>query len=193
MLVVITGLDGSGTSSIAEKLHEMDSGSFLLKTPSEVYSDRKIIDHDVREISKVAHMLYYLSADVYISDYIRKNCDYQNHNVYLVRYLIDTVVSNRVAKIPLELNYHIFGNQLLIPDLTLFVGLEENQRQFRITNRGKSELDFVLDNDQKRNLFLNEFHQLLDPEATIYIKNDDLLENVAVDTYQKIKCFQNRK
>ena len=41
MLIVITGLDGSGTSTIAEKLHKMDEGSYLLHMPSEVYRDRR--------------------------------------------------------------------------------------------------------------------------------------------------------
>ncbi len=54
MLIVITGLDGSGTSTIAEKLHKMDEGSYLLHMPSEVYRDRSSIDRGVRDISPKA-------------------------------------------------------------------------------------------------------------------------------------------
>lgn len=110
MLIVVTGLDGSGTSSIAQGLHELDKNSYLFKTPSREFSDRDKIDEVVRKDSSVAHMLYYLSSTVYMSDYIKNNCDYVNDNVYVVRYLIDTVVSNRVAGIPIDLDYNIYGN-----------------------------------------------------------------------------------
>lgn len=38
MFIVITGLDGSGTSTIARSLHNLDIGSYLLKTPSVEFS-----------------------------------------------------------------------------------------------------------------------------------------------------------
>ena len=40
MFIVITGLDGSGTSTIATKLHNLDKGSILLHTPSTEYECR---------------------------------------------------------------------------------------------------------------------------------------------------------
>ena len=87
MLIVITGLDGSGTSSIARKLHEMDKGSYLLRTPSPSYKDRAKMDKLLHDSSPVAHMMYYLSSDIYASDVIKNNIDYKNHNVYLVRFI----------------------------------------------------------------------------------------------------------
>lgn len=155
MLIVITGLDGSGTSTIAEKLHKMDEGSYLLHTPSEVYRDRSSIDRGVRDISPKAHYLYYLSSVVYMSDYIKRNIDYQNHNVYCVRYLIDTIVSHRVSGLDVDLDYKQYD--ILEPEITIFVKLDENIRQERITDRGKSELDKVLDDKHIRDRFLQEF------------------------------------
>lgn len=191
MFIVITGLDGSGTSSIAEGLHNLDENSYLFKTPSIEFRDRDSIDRLVREVSPTAHMLYYLSSTVYMSDYIKKNCDYINNNIYVVRYLIDTVVSNRVAGIPLELNYNLYGNQLLVPDLTLFVQLNEQERQFRITNRGKSDLDKVLDDDLKRAMFLKEFNAHLDKASTIYVDNNTIdLNQTVAKTYRKILEFK---
>ena len=192
MLIVVTGLDGSGTSSVAERLSIKDEGSYLFKTPSLEFSDRDKIDTIIRKESSVAHMLYYLSSTVYMSDYIKNNCDYINNNVYVVRYLIDTVVSNRVAGIPIDLDYNIYGNKLIIPDLTLFVGLDEQVRQYRISNRGKSVLDKVLDDDSTRGKFLREFDRLLIPESTIYVDNNASIDNVVEDTYQKIKTFGKR-
>lgn len=188
MFIQITGLDGSGTSTIGSGLLKKDDGATLLKTPSPEYSDRKNIDTLVRNDSKVANMLYYLSSVVYISDYIKKHCNYSEKNVYVIRYLIDTVVSNRVAGIPIDLNYSIYGNKLLVPDLTLFVYTDENIRQSRISHRGKSELDKVLDDNEKRKKFLEEFKNILDPEKTIYVNNtsnnrDETIEKV----YTKIK------
>ena len=144
MFIQVTGLDGSGTSSIAERLKNKSDNAVVLKTPSNEYEGRKIIDTVVRQDSKVANMLYYLSSTVYMSDYIKNHYDLKETDVYVVRYLIDTVVSNRVAGIPIDLNYNIYGNNLLVPDLTLFIYTDEEIRQNRITNRGKSELDKVL-------------------------------------------------
>lgn len=191
MLIVITGLDGSGTSTVGKELHKIDDGSYLLKMPSKEYTGREIIDTEVRHESCVANMLYYLSSDVYMSDYIRNNLDYKNKNVYLVRYLIDTVVSNRVAGIDMKMDYTIYGNELLVPDLTLFVYADEQTRQSRITSRGKTELDAVLDDDEKRQMFLTEFKQCL-PENTIYVNNSssDLKETIN-KIYQNIKNIQN--
>lgn len=194
MFIVITGLDGSGTSSIAEGLHNLDENSYLFKTPSSEFRDRDNIDKFVRGVSPTAHMLYYLASTIYMSDYIKKNCDYINDNVYVVRYLIDTVVSNRVAGIPLELNYNLYGNQLLVPDLTLFVQLNEQERQLRITNRGKSDLDKVLDNDLKRTMFLNEFNAHLDPNSTIYVDNNPAdLDKTIAKTYKKVLEFKHKR
>lgn len=106
--------------------------------------------------------------------------------------MIDTVISNRVAGIPIDSNYNIYGNQLIIPDLTLFVGIDEKVRQYRTTNRGKSELDKVLDDSDIRNKFLIEFENLLVPESIIYVNNDEDLETTISSTYQKIKEFKEK-
>lgn len=190
MLIVVTGLDGSGTSTIAKKISEIDKGSILLKTPSCEYSDRNIIDSFVRKESTVAHFLYYLSSTVYMSDYIKNNLDYKNNNVYCVRYLIDTIVSNRVAGIDVDLNYNIYGNELLKPDLTLFVSTDEKIRQERITNRGKGVLDKVLDDVDKRQSFIREFKKFLPPETLYLNNNDNDIDNLVNESYFLIKDFE---
>ena len=86
MFIVITGLDGSGTSTIATKLHNLDKGSILLHTPSTEYKSREVIDTSVYETSTMAHYLYYLSSVAYISDYIKKNIDISKkmYTVYVI-------------------------------------------------------------------------------------------------------------
>jgi len=186
MFIVITGLDGSGTSTVAEKLHEMDKNSILVRTPSIEYSNRDGIDSFVRETSQLAHYFYYLSSVVYMSDYIKQNVDYQKNNVYCVRYLIDTVVSHQVAGLDVKLDYESYG--ILKPDKTIFIGLNENVRQERIEKRGKSILDKVLDDDKKRKSFLETFKKLLSENDTIYFDNSlcDVDSNVH-QLYERIK------
>lgn len=183
MFIVITGLDGSGTSSVAEKLHEMDSGSELLKTPSKEFV-RELIDTDVYPISSMAHYLFYLSSTVYMSDYIKKTFNYSSKNIYCVRYLIDTVVSHRVAGLQVDLDYGKYS--ILKPDMTIFVHLDEKIRQDRITKRGKSDLDKVLDDDRKREKFLTEYKKLLD-NFHIFDNGGDLEKNCRIffDSYIK--------
>lgn len=171
MFIVITGLDGSGTSTVASELNKIDKGSVLLKTPSAEFSKRDRIDTEVRETSQMAHYLFYLSSVMYMSDKIKKSYDYKNKNVYCVRYLIDTIVSHQVAGLDVDLDYSNYG--ILKPDLTIFVSLDENVRQQRISERGKSILDSLLDDSKTRNSFLERFNNLLDKDKTIFFDNTD--------------------
>ena len=157
-LIVITGLDGSGTSSLAEELCKRDPNGMLFKTPGGVFGEaRELFDRDVRTTSPSAHFLYYLASVVYASDQIRSHL--KTHNVYCVRYLIDTVISHRVAGLDVELSYEGLGYSIHKPDTTIFVNIDESVRQNRITVRGKSGLDKVLDDEDTRNRFLTEFNR----------------------------------
>ena len=68
---------------------------------------------------------------------LEKKINIENENVYVIRYLIDTVVSNRVAGVPIELDYNIYGNNILTTELNLFVSVDEEKKQKIITARGK--------------------------------------------------------
>lgn len=172
MFIVITGLDGSGTSSVAELLHSMDKNSIITRTPSFEYSNREQVDNSVREVSQMAHYLYYLSSVVYESDKIKREGNYKENNVYCVRYLIDTVVSHSVAGLDVKLDYETYD--ILKPDLTIFVKLNEEIRQKRITERGKSILDKVLDDSKKREQFNKKFDYFLSLEnGPIIVFNND--------------------
>lgn len=190
MFIVITGLDGTGTSSIAEELHKRDNNSILVRTPSYEYNDRQTIDENVRELSPMAHCLYYLSSVVFMSDKIQKMYDYKNNNVYCVRYLIDTVVSNSAAGIDIPFNYNVLGKNILKPDLTIFVYCDEDVRQSRIGKRGKDSLDTVLDNVEKRQSFMSKFDTLLDSNNTIFVNNNEDLEIVVDRCYNQIMNFK---
>lgn len=185
MFIVITGLDGSGTTTVAKELNKIDKGSILLKTPSIEFSRRDRIDTEVRETSQLAHYLFYLSSVIYMSDKIKKSYDYKNKNVYCVRYLIDTIVSHQVAGLDVDLDYSSYG--ILRPDLTIFVSLNESVREQRISERGKSTLDRLLDDSKTRNSFLERFNELLDKEKTIFFDNTDKnIESNILKLYDEI-------
>lgn len=172
-LIVITGLDGSGTSSLAEQLCKRDPLGMLFKTPDGPFGEtRKLFDGEVTERSQSAHFLFYLASVAYASDRIKEHL--KTHNVYCVRYLIDTVVSHRVAGMNVDLAYEGMGYEIHKPDATFFINIDESVRQDRITARGKSDLDKVLDSPETRSRFLAEFQRFSDQFHVIDNSTNDL-------------------
>ena len=173
--IVITGLDGSGTTSLGKKLANEDPIGYYLQTPHQIYSEVKYLFTDnIREQFPVAHLYFYLSAVKAASYEIKEKL--KTNNVYCVRYLIDTVVSHRVAGIDIDLNYDLGYYQITKPDLTIFIDINEDVRQERISLRGKSKLDKVLDDEITREKFLKEFAKLSD--HYIKINNGSSLEEL---------------
>jgi len=158
-LIVITGLDGTGTSSLAEALCARDPGSRVFKTPGAPFENfRAAVDEQVRALSQPAHYLFYLSSVVFASTQIEKLLEHGN--VYCVRYLIDTVVSHRAAGLDVGLDYDTQLYSVRKPDLTFMMQTAEEARQERISARGKGFLDKLLDDDALRNAFRREFEHL---------------------------------
>lgn len=169
-LIVLTGLDGSGTSSVAEELHRLDLTSSLFNSIGHPYTiGRSEIDKAVRDESPAAHYLFYLSAVVYSSHLITKKLG--RGNVYCVRYLIDTVVSHRVAGLDVELVYETDSYKIRRPDSIIFLDIDESLRQERITKRGKGYLDQKLDDEKFKSRFLDEFQRLSDCFVTVKVLN----------------------
>lgn len=165
-LIVITGLDGSGTSSMAELLSARDPGSRVVRTPDSPFDAcREVIDLQVRDKSQAAHYLFYLSSVVFASTQIEELL--KTGNVYCVRYLIDTVVSHRAAGLNVDLTYEGDFYSIKKPDLTIMIGIDEQVRQERISARGKGFLDKLLDDDERRARFHQEFERLAQHYVTI--------------------------
>ena len=180
-LIVITGLDGSGTTTIAKKLAELDKNSFFIQSPDTFYSScRNYIDTKVKEISEIAHYYFYLSNNIFISEKIKMlKEDFPDHNIYCTRYLIDTVVSHSVQGLNIDLVYKNELYDILKPDFTFFLKLDEIYRQKRLNNREeKSTLDRVLDNESIRNKFLERFSLY---EELIYIDASKSIEDICKD------------
>lgn len=174
-LIVLTGLDGSGTTSVAERLHELDKGSKIFSGIESPFNDhRDSIDHETRTRSCIAHYFYYLAANIYSSSMIENALEFGN--VYCVRYLIDTVVSHRVAGLNVDLTYDNGFYQIHKPDLIVFLSVEEWKRQERLKKRGKSYLDNTLDDDDFRKRFLEEFEKLSDHYVSVDTTNKSILQ-----------------
>ena len=136
----------------------------------------------------MAHYLYYLSSVVYESDKIKREGNYKENNVYCVRYLIDTVVSHSVAGLDVKLDYETYD--ILKPDLTIFVKLNEEIRQKRITERGKSILDKVLDDSKKREQFNKKFDYFLSLEngpIIVFNNNSTDIQKSVKELFETIK------
>lgn len=158
-LIVVTGLDGSGTTSLCKALADADSEGVFFRTPSGVFDvHRSSFTEALHGKDPAAHYLYYMAAMVSASNRIRHLL--KNHNVYCNRYLIDTVVSHRVAGLDVDLDYDLGFATIIQPDLTLFIEISEETRQRRIIGRGKSALDKTLDDDEFRDRFKQEFDRL---------------------------------
>lgn len=184
-LIVLTGLDGSGTSSVASELQKLDAKSSLFNGIDHSYSDsREKIDKEVRNTSPSAHYFFYLSANIYTSFLIERAL--KKGNAYCVRYLIDTVVSHRVAGLPVELVYETDFYTIRKPDLIIFLSVKEKLRQKRLERRGRSYLDATLDKKSFRKKFLDEFSRFSDQFTTVDVSNKNVSE-VAVEVREIMK------
>jgi thymidylate kinase len=169
---VFTGLDGSGTTTLAERLSKTDRGSLLMHTPTPPFQGaRPLVDTIVYGESISAHYLFYLASVVHASEKIRTHLTVGN--VYCVRYLIDTVVSHRVMGLDVDLAYQTDVYSIIEPDISFFVSVSEETRQRRLASRGKSELDTLLDEEPRRMKFLREFERYGHHLSTISNDKDD--------------------
>ncbi|BDA61692.1 dTMP kinase [Shewanella xiamenensis] len=188
--IVITGLDGSGTSSIGQKLAEMDENGYYLQTPEGVFSEyREQFTQALRDSDPEAHYLYYLASVVKASNEIKKKL--KSHNVYCVRFLIDTVVSHRAMGVDVDLVYDLGFANIVKPDLILYVDVNENIRQQRITERGKSILDKKLDDKEFRDRFQAEFSRFVSQISII--DNSTSLEECLSIAKKQVDALLSKK
>lgn len=173
--IVITGLDGSGTSSVGIKLAEIDKGSILLKTPPLLFQDAKEkIDEHVLNVSNAAHYLFYQASNMYVSEIIKDHKKESDSNIYCVRYVIDTIASHRANGLLVNYSHDVDGFKMEKPDYIFFLGVDEKVRQERMKSRKKSLLDFKSDQKEFRDRLLEEFKKMSQHFIEIDTTNKDL-------------------
>lgn len=180
--IVITGLDGSGTSTVAEALHSKDKGSTLFKSPPFPFSsNRNAIDEMVYEKSPAAHYLYYLASNVYLTELVKDTMEQKDGNIYCIRYFVDTVVSHRAKGIDAKHEYETNLYSIKKPDVIIYLDVEEKERQLRLNERGRGFLDDQLNDEALRNRFLEEFNALESEFVRISTTNrelDEIIEEI---------------
>lgn len=185
--IVITGLDGSGTTSLAKILSEKDPKGFFIHTPDDLFSDiRSVFADKVREYCPASHYHLYLSSVILASEIIKEKI--KTHNVYCVRYLMDTVVSHRVLGLNIQLEYDLGYYQIAKPDLTIFIDINESIRQERISKRGKGKLDRILDNDHIREKFIMEFNKFSD--NLVKVSNSSSFDSLLYSTLKVLESLE---
>ena len=159
--IVITGLDGSGTSTVAEQLHGEDRGSCLMKSPPFPFAaNRNVIDEKLYHSSPASHYLYYLSSNIYLSQLVTEKLAQDDANIYCVRYFIDTVVTHRAKGLDVTYEHETALYSIRKPDHIFYLDVEESERQLRLNERGRGFLDDQLNDEELRTRFLNEFAAL---------------------------------
>lgn len=178
-LVVLTGLDGCGSTTVAEQLHFEDAGSSLVKSPPFPFStNRHDIDEKVYHASPAAHYLYYLASNVYLTEIINEKMAATDGNVYCERYFIDTVVSHRAKGVNASYEHETELYSIRKPDYIFYLDVEETERQQRLNARGRGFLDDQLNDEALRQRFLEEFDALDAEFIRIKTTNRDLEEIV---------------
>lgn len=179
-LVVITGLDGSGTSTVGDQLHFEDPGSSLLKSPPYPFSsNRHDIDEKLFHQSPTAHYLYYLASNVLLTEVINEKMAEHDNNIYCIRHFIDTVVSHRAKGVDVKYEYETDLYSIRKPDYIFYLDVEEGERQLRLDTRGRGYLDDQLNDEALRLRFEEEFHALESEIIRIQTTNRALEEIIA--------------
>lgn len=186
-LIVITGLDGSGTSTIADQLHFEDAGSSLLKSPPYPFSsNRHDIDEKLFHQSPTAHYLYYLASNVHLTEVINQKMAENDQNIYCIRHFIDTVVSHRSKGVDVKYEYETDLYTIRKPDYIFYLDVEEGERQLRLDARGRGFLDDQLNDEALRQRFLEEFNALDGEFIRIQTTNRELVEIITeIQSYIK--------
>ncbi len=179
-LIVLTGLDGCGSTTVAEQLHLADQGSTLFKSPPFPFStNRNAIDEKVYHTSPAAHYLYYLSSNVYLTQLINQTFAEKGGNVYCERYFIDTVVSHRAKGVDVHYEHETALYHIRKPDYIFYLDVEEQERQLRLNARGRGFLDEQLNDEDLRQRFIEEFNALESEIIRIPTTDRDIDEIVA--------------
>ena len=186
-LVVITGLDGSGTSTVGDQLHFEDPGSSLLKSPPYPFSsNRHDIDEKLFHQSPTAHYLYYLASNVSLSEVINEKMAECDNNIYCIRHFIDTVVSHRAKGVDVKYEYETDLYSIRKPDYIFYLDVEEGERQMRLDIRGRGFLDNQLNDEALLMRFIEEFNALESEFIRIQTTNRELKEIIAeIQSYIK--------
>ncbi|MFO8074023.1 MAG: deoxynucleoside kinase [Polyangia bacterium] len=137
MFIVIEGLDGTGKTTLGEKLASQLDAKYLKTPPDEIADIRNRLE-DVLGSDPVSRQLFYASCVAAISSRV-KEIVASGSDVVVDRYWMTTCVYAPLYGEPVDLRN--LEMRLVVPDVTFFLDVDEQERVRRLTVRGRTSAD----------------------------------------------------
>ena len=167
VFIVLEGLDGIGKSTTAEQLVGVLGAESFHTPDNRLQEVRRIFD----SCSMNTRTAFYVASNLLASDQIRERL--RQKSIVLDRYYGSTFAAAYSHKLfpASDLNFkaEVFSANLVKPDVTILLKLDEEVRQERIKKRGKS-----LNRDELNLLRNSDFRQR-------YTEALELVSDVSID------------
>lgn len=189
--IVIEGVDGSGKTSVGERLAKKIDGAYFA-TPPEGYED--IRDYINEAASPEARFLYYLSSVIDVSDKIKKSKE--NKTSVCVRYVWSTLVYHAVLEetdlIEVKQMVKPFESYIVRPtkNVLLTVSKEEQIRRLNYRNGGNHTVSdkLSIEDESFRRSIEEAYTKLTEEESWIKIDTTNKSIDQVVDEIIE-KCY----
>lgn len=178
--VAIEGLDGIGKSTLVKQLVQVFTGH-AMSTPGEALRDcSKVILDDFSD-NELAKALFYAASVTSQGKKARTMAD-RGEWVFMDRYWASTVAYAKARGVTDDIEQ--LGNNLIQPDLTVLLHLDEQERLRRLRVRGATEEDKQTLSPCFRQCVLDELHARAD--IVLDISGQDLQS--ATQILEKLIC-----
>ena len=178
--VAVEGLDGVGKSTMVKNLATVFSGH-AMNTPGDVLRDsRKVIIDDFSD-DELAKALFY-TASVSSQGKKARNLTERDEWVFMDRYWASTLAYAKARSVNADLDH--LSKNIIQPDLTILLLLDESERQSRLHNRGTTPEDIETLDSDFRQCVLEEFQA----HATLVVDISGYDPQTATQMLTKIIC-----
>ena len=156
--IVLEGLDGVGKSTLAKKLAEQLDAQFM-STPGERFKCIRSMIMDAFGEDQLAKALFY-AATVSSEGRKARSIVEQGRSVVMDRYWVSTVAYAKARGV--SANLDALGSDLIPPDITVLITLDENTRLERLHQRGMTAEDLETINEPFKQTVMRELEMRSD-------------------------------